>query len=330
MNWSLCRPTPSPATILTVAKMLSFALSCVACAARAEAADPFEDLLKSKPDRADAGLPWEEIHAAKKAYSLFRPTPRSLRREFLTDRPDKTLTPVTVDAGHWQVESDFVTYKHDRDQQPQEQGLQDRGFYSFALSNVRVGLTNDTDLHVIVQPFEYVSRTAARAGATVADQNAFGFGDMSVMAKHNLWGNDGGPTALGCAARVDAPTGAREITSGYWEGGSSIFWLRRLPGKTYFGLEFGIDVRENVRALGYHAEFLNSASLAISLTERLGTKAELASITSTEQGQPWEGIFAMALLYQPLDDCQLDVGINIGLTKPAADWNPYVGGSIRF
>lgn len=291
--------------------------------------ESWEEFLKTKPDRADPNVPWGELHDDKRQYWLLRRTPRALRREFLTDRPDKTLTPVTVDAGHIQLETDFVSYKHDRDQQPQEQGLKDRGFYSFALTNIRVGLTNDTDLHLVMPPFDYVDRTAPRDASTFGE-DAFGFGDLSVMAKHNLWGNDGGPTALGCSARVDVPAGSRQITAGYWEGGGAVFWLRRWPGKTYLGLEFGVDIRENVRALGYHAEFLNSASFAFSLTDRLSTKAELASITSTEDRQPWEGVFATALLFQPFDDCQLDVGVNIGLTQPAYDFNPYVGGSIRF
>lgn len=39
----------------------------------------------------------------KSMYTLFRQTPRSQMRELTTDRPDKTESPITVDAGHFQI-----------------------------------------------------------------------------------------------------------------------------------------------------------------------------------------------------------------------------------
>jgi hypothetical protein len=55
-----------------------------------------------------------EAHAAgatrapadKWQYHLLRPTPAELIPEMSTDRPDKTESPYTVDAGHFQVELD--------------------------------------------------------------------------------------------------------------------------------------------------------------------------------------------------------------------------------
>jgi hypothetical protein len=40
----------------------------------------------------------------KSGYTLFRPTPEALLRELTSDRPDKTESPITVDAGHFQLE----------------------------------------------------------------------------------------------------------------------------------------------------------------------------------------------------------------------------------
>lgn len=297
--------------------------------ARPQLADYAYVLGSEKTDRATDAIDWIDLNKLKRQFTLFNPTPNELLREFLTDRPDKTLTPVTVDAGHVQFETDFVTYKFEREQQPQEQGLKDRRFYSFMLTNVRIGVTNNSDFHIVLQPFDYIDGTAPRSSATTDQGTAFGFGDMSLMLKHNVWGNDGGATALGWSGRIDLPSGSPAITSGYVEGGGAIFWLRRWPNKVYLGLEVGVDARENVRRLGYHAEFLNSASFAFGLTKRLSTKFELASVASTEPKQPWEGIFATALLYQPQENVQLDLGINVGLTRPAADINPYLGFSIR-
>src|SRR5687767_13300570 len=44
----------------------------------------------------------------KSQYTLFNPVPRDMRRELSPDRPDRTESPFTVDAGHVQVELSFV------------------------------------------------------------------------------------------------------------------------------------------------------------------------------------------------------------------------------
>jgi hypothetical protein len=50
----------------------------------------------------------------KSQFHLFHPTPDALLREMATDRPDKTESAYTVDAGHFQVEMDLLSYTYDR------------------------------------------------------------------------------------------------------------------------------------------------------------------------------------------------------------------------
>lgn len=52
----------------------------------------------------DAGL------ADKSSYTLFDPVPDTMLRAFSTDRPGKTSGAYTVDAGHYQVEGDFLNW----------------------------------------------------------------------------------------------------------------------------------------------------------------------------------------------------------------------------
>lgn len=44
----------------------------------------------------------------KKKYNIFHATPKRLMRDFATDRPDATESSYTVDAGHFQVETDLL------------------------------------------------------------------------------------------------------------------------------------------------------------------------------------------------------------------------------
>src|SRR3954466_11875848 len=44
----------------------------------------------------------------KSSFNLFNPVPEELLREMAPERPDKTDCPFTLDAGHFEVEMDFV------------------------------------------------------------------------------------------------------------------------------------------------------------------------------------------------------------------------------
>ena len=51
----------------------------------------------------------------KSQYTLFNPTPVDLRRPHNTDRPSKTDSPFTIDAGAFQIESDVWNWTLDEE-----------------------------------------------------------------------------------------------------------------------------------------------------------------------------------------------------------------------
>jgi hypothetical protein len=50
----------------------------------------------------------------KSSYTLFNPVPVDQMRDFNTDRPPKANVPYTVDAGHFQYETDIVNFAFDQ------------------------------------------------------------------------------------------------------------------------------------------------------------------------------------------------------------------------
>ena len=50
----------------------------------------------------------------KTQYHLFNPTPNNLLRDLSPDRPDATESPITVDAGRYQVETSLFDYRRDQ------------------------------------------------------------------------------------------------------------------------------------------------------------------------------------------------------------------------
>lgn len=81
----------------------------------------------------DSSADWAAA-VSKRGYHGFNPVPNNLLRELRTDRPDKTESPYTVDADHFQVEMDALTYFHDKTRETRVER------YGIGIANVKVGL----------------------------------------------------------------------------------------------------------------------------------------------------------------------------------------------
>ena len=257
----------------------------------------------------------------KSGYSLTNPTPREALRELSTDRPDKTESPYTVDAGHVQVELDFANYTRDREGDIRTQTV---GLVPF---NLKLGLTNSTDLQLLVEPY---IRQTTRNRQSGTRERVSGFGDVTVRLKQNLWGNDGGRTALGLMPFVKLPTNSNNLGNSAVEFGLIVPLAIAVSEGIGIGLMTEVDMLEETDGSGYAPSFINSATVAFDLTDRLGLYTEIFTERSTERGARWVVTGDAGLTYALSENIQLDGGINIGLTDAADDLNLFIGVSRRF
>ena len=267
-----------------------------------------------------------DAHAADKGqYNLLNPTPREQMREMSTDRPDKTESPYTVDAGHYQIEMDVFTYAVDR-----YNGIPgDHRSEALAIApiNLKAGLLNNVDLQLIVQP--YVSLREHNMAARDVDERR-GFGDVIARLKVNLWGNDGGPTAFALMPYVKLPTNTDHVGNSSVEGGLIVPLAVALPQDFDLGLMTQLDIVRDDFGDGHHAEFVNTVTLGHRIVGDLSGFVEFFSSVSMESGSEWIGTFDAGLTYMLTDDIQLDAGVFVGLTRSADDINPFLGVSWRF
>jgi hypothetical protein len=261
----------------------------------------------------------------KGGYNLFRPTPRAQMREMTTDRPDKTESPYTVDAGHFQIEMDLVSYTHDHDTAAGADLSADS--LSVAPLNLKVGLLNQVDLQLLLGPCNWV-RVEDHATRTVTRQH--GFGDVTTRLKINCWGDDGGVTALALMPFVKFPTSQDALGNRAVEGGLILPLAVELPFGWSMGLMTEFDFMENMDGAGYHPEFINSITFGHDIAARLAGYLEFYSQVSADQDAPWIGTVDLGLTYRLTDNLQLDAGVNFGVTRSADDLNPFVGLSLRF
>lgn len=271
------------------------------------------------------GSIWSAEPPDKSGYTLFKPTPREWMREMSTDRPDKTESPYTVDAGHFQIESDLVSYSRDKHNVAWIDTTVES--WNVASLNIKAGLLNQTDLQLVVPLWNQV---AIRDESTGTRTRNSGFGDMVVRLKQNLWGNEGGDSALAVMPFVKLPTNQDDLGNNAVEGGIIVPLTLALPRGWGMGLMTEIDFNEDGSGNGYHTEFINSITFSHDIVGKLGGYVEFFSSLSTETGSDWIGTIDLGLTYALSDNIQLDAGINIGVTRSADDINPFVGATWRF
>jgi Putative MetA-pathway of phenol degradation len=254
----------------------------------------------------------EETSKDKSQFNLFNPTPPDLMREFNTDRPDKTESPYTVDAGHLQLEMDLVNYSYDsRNPQHESRRVQQLNILS---TNFKVGLLNNLDFQVISDNFLWVRDEDLSTHQ--ADETS-GAGDLTLRFKLNLWGNDGGKSAFGLLPFVTFPTASDDLGVQDTEFGLILPLALKLPREFSLGLMSEFD-------------WVNTATLSHEIVKNLEGYIELFAAVDPDRTSAAEITFDFGLTYAISENVQLDAGLNIGLTREPDDWNPFVGLSIRY
>jgi hypothetical protein len=259
----------------------------------------------------------------KSQFNLFHPVPADLMREMATDRPDKTESPFTVDAGHLQIEMDVVAFTRDRHNPARENVRSDE--WNFANTNFKVGLFNNTDLQIIVPAYNR-GRTTDRTSGTVTRDR--GIGDLTFRLKMNFWGNDGGTTAFAAMPFIKVPTGKAALSNGAVEGGLILPLAVSIGRGWDMGVMTEIDFREDADGAGYHADWINSVTFSHAISGELRGYLEFFSMVSGDS--KWAASADAGVTYAVTPDVQIDAGVNVGITRDADDLNGFVGISWRF
>jgi len=257
----------------------------------------------------------------KSGYNLFKPVPDATLRELSPDRPDKTESPYTIDAGHFQLEMDFANYTYDK-----SDGTTTKA-WNIAPVNLKVGLLNNVDLQFVSDNYLHV-RTDNRVAGTANTQS--GVGDFTTRLKINLWGNDGGQTAFALLPFIKFPTSTDGLGNNAVEGGVIFPLAVKLPHDFDLGLETAVSFLRDGSDSNYHADFINSVTLDHAIIGKLSGYLEFFSDISTERHSGWIGTVDIGLEFLVTKNLQLDCGCNFGITRAADDFNPFAGVTVRF
>jgi hypothetical protein len=240
-------------------------------------------------------------------------------RSFSTDRPTKSNVPYTVDAGHWQYEADLANYSQ------LTAGGQRTDMLVTPNLTLKLGVATNADLELNIVPYERSTVTTRATGEHVATA---GFGDMVARLKVNLWGNDGGGSALAVIPYVKIPTAQEGLGNGATEGGLLVPLSLSLPQGFSLILNSGVAALRNTSGGGYHADFVNLANLSRPLRPDVTMFVEVWSDSGV--GAPAQASADTAVAWVARRNLQFDTGVNIGLNHNTPGYQVYLGAAQRF
>ena len=258
----------------------------------------------------------------KSQYNLLNPTPESALRDFNTDRPTKSNSPITVDAGRIQIESDLATFTYDT-----FAGTKTRSVEALD-PTIKLGVTNWADVELQFNGYQKSVVGDGMGGV----MRSSGFGDVVLRTKMNFIGNDSGDLAIAAIPYVKLPSKVALISNGAVEAGVLVPIQYKLPSDFLITFMPEFDALKNAANSGRHANFVNLVNLAhpVPGIKDLTAAVEFFSSVSAERQSPDIYTADFALSYMVTKTLQLDGGINVGLNRAAPNLVAYTGISYRF
>lgn len=243
-------------------------------------------------------------------------------RPLCTDRPTKSTSPCTVDAGHFQLESDLFNETVDHT------GGVTTTTQLFTSPTLKLGLTRSIDIEANITPYERVSVRDHGVTTTAA-----GFGDLFLKAKVSLLGDDGGNVGVGLVSYLKVPTAHAGVGNGAVEGGLIVPVQFNLPQSWSVVIDPEVDVLENNDGPGHHANAQGLVSVSKGVTSQVTLSAELWSDVNWDPAGRTTQVSADlggAWIPKSSPNLQFDGGFNFGLNHLTPGVQGYVGVSRRF
>jgi hypothetical protein len=260
----------------------------------------------------------------KSGFSLFDPTPDADLRAFCTDRPTKSTGPCTVDAGHFQYESDVFNLTYDTS------GGADTTTLLYTNPTLKLGLTNTIDAEVNIAPWETIT---SKDRATHRTVRASGVGDLYIRVKANLLGDDGGDVSFALVPYVKVPTAPNGVGNGAVEGGLIAPIQVNLPANWSLTIDPEGDILKNAIGDGDHFNTSGLLSFSRPLSKTVTLSLEVWSDVNFDPGGTvTQASFDLGAAWIPAShpNFQLDGGVNLGLNNQTPAAQAYVGVSQRF
>lgn len=243
-------------------------------------------------------------------------------REFCPDRPGIGDPACTLEPGRIAVEIGLGDWTHDHDATSRT----DMILAGDAL--LRFGLTDSLEGQVGWTMF---GRQRTRDLANGVLDKVSRVGDVTLALRQNLHNPDGSGFSLAVMPYVTLPVGRRPIGAGDWGGGLRMPVSVELNDTVSLTATPELDAAVDEDGHGRHLAYGSAAGLGLDLGDHLSAAAEVSFIRDRDPaGHETEALAGLSAGWQPNDDMQFDLGVNLGLNHGSPDREIYFGVSRRF
>lgn len=267
--------------------------------------------------------------AEKSQYTLCNPTPPDQMRDMDMDRPDKTNTPHTIDAGHLQIETGLFDDTYNRDRYHGDNArANDLAIGQF---DFRLGVLNTLELNTVVNSYDFSATKDYITGDSVR-QN--GYGDTVIGGKLNLWGDDDGDTpgatALAIQPQIKIPTAREDVGNGHCEIYVIVPFSMNLTQDDQLNFQTTVSRERSIDDTSDVTGWANTAEIDHSFTDKFDMYLEYWSHVTTERHEEGQQTLDVGAKYAVTDNLVLDTALNLGLNRasPSVEW--VAGVSVRF
>jgi hypothetical protein len=264
-----------------------------------------------------ASIAYGQTDTLKHKYTLFNPVPREKMKDMETDRPDVTESAYSVAPGHFQVESDL--FRHVRNKSDRVQSIQN----TYNLANYKLGLTERSDIQLVVPTYTTIATRDIATGKIT--NKTSGIDDISVRFKYNIWGHNGGKTALAALPYVVLPTSS--FAGNGMQYGIVFPFALSLSEEWNFGTQGSVNIAKEDDS-NFHPEYLYSFTFGRELSKKLSAFVEGVA-TYNAFAKNTETFANGGLIFSVTDNLNIDAGVNIGL-KQTSDKIYFLGFSFRY
>ncbi|MGI9652930.1 transporter [Chryseobacterium sp. RLHN22] len=251
-------------------------------------------------------------------YSLFNPVPRELMREMETDRPDVTESPYTVDAGHFQYETDIIGLTREKSDFKNTKTL------LINQANLKIGLTGSTAIQIGFETYGWQKEKDLSTGIT---ESKHGVGDLNIRIKQNIIGNNKGSFALAILPYVKIPTSQYEDDD-LVEGGLIVPMIYKFSGEWKLGFQVEVDRLKDTDEHAMHTELLQTLTISHPLLKNIEGIAETYYTYDFKAHEIYNFINA-AVQMEVAKNFKIDAGLNYGI-QHHAEKRYFLGASYRY
>jgi Putative MetA-pathway of phenol degradation len=265
-----------------------------------------------------AALPAQEAPPSEAA-TLSVPAPAL--SPICTDRPTKTNYACTVDAGHFQYESDVINGSS------LELGGTTTSTLLIINPTLKYGVSSDMDVELNLSPFERV-RVREQNGAVESHR---GLSDLYLRLKYLFVDSANGVLQASIIPYLKAPTARVGVGNGAFEGGALVPINYKLNSVLTLTTVPELDAYKDSIGAGHHLNTAQVLNLAIALPRAFTFYGELWSDWNWDPaGTIRQRSTDFALTYGATAYLQLDAGVNLGLNRATPQTQLYLGLSQKF